>query len=68
MFSFCAWIHGWVNIREAGDLRHHRELYDAIEMKISICYKNLIDQITPVAEFWDMYIYVWIEDSSLMYL
>ena len=24
----CAWINGWVNIREAGHLRHHRALYD----------------------------------------
>ena len=29
MFSlFCAWIKGWVNNREAGDLRHHRAHYD----------------------------------------
>ena len=29
MFSFvCAWINGWVNNREAGDLRRHRDHYD----------------------------------------
>ena len=29
MFSLiCAWINGWVNNREAGDLRHHRAHYD----------------------------------------
>ena len=29
MFSLiCAWINGWVNNREAGDLRHHRTHYD----------------------------------------
>ena len=29
MFSLiCAWIHGWVNNREAGDLRRHRVHYD----------------------------------------
>ena len=29
MFSLiCAWINGWVNIREVGDLRHHRTHYD----------------------------------------
>ena len=29
MFSLiCAWINGWVNIREAGDLRYHRAYYD----------------------------------------
>ena len=33
MFSFiCAWIDGWVNNREAGDLRHHRPHYDVIVM------------------------------------
>ena len=31
MFSLiCAWINGWVNNREAGDLRHHRAHYDVI--------------------------------------
>ena len=30
MFSLIyAWIHGWVNNREAGDLRRHRAHYDA---------------------------------------
>ena len=28
----CAWINGWVNNREAGDLRHHRAHYDVIIM------------------------------------
>ena len=31
MFSLiCAWIHGWVNNRGAGDLRRHRAHYDVI--------------------------------------
>ena len=31
MFSLiCAWINGWVNSREAGDLRHHCSHYDVI--------------------------------------
>ena len=35
MFSvICAWINGWVNNREAGDLRHHRAHYDVIVMGI----------------------------------
>ena len=29
----CVWINGWVNIREAGDLRRHRAHYDVIVMK-----------------------------------
>ena len=33
MFSLiCAWINGWVNIDEAGDLRHHRAHYDVTVM------------------------------------
>ena len=33
MFSLiCAWINGWVNNREAGDLRRHRTHYDATVM------------------------------------
>ena len=33
MFSvICAWINGWVNNREAGDLIHHRAHYDVIVM------------------------------------
>ena len=31
----CAWINGWVNSREAGDLRRHRSHYDVIVMKTS---------------------------------
>ena len=33
MFSLiCAWINGWVNSRETGDLRRHRAIYDVIVM------------------------------------
>ena len=33
MFSLiCAWINGWVNNREAGDLRRHRPHFDVIVM------------------------------------
>ena len=30
----CVWINGWVNNREAGDLRRYRAHYDVIVMKI----------------------------------
>ena len=30
----CSWINGWVNNREAGDLRRHRARYDVIVMCI----------------------------------
>ena len=31
--SICVWINGWINNREAGDLRHYRAHYDAIVIK-----------------------------------
>ena len=37
MFLICTWINGWVNNREASDLRRHRVHYDVIVMK----YQNL---------------------------
>ena len=53
MFSLiCAWISGWVNNREAGDLRRQRTHYDVIVMldgvmtwKRSTYYRNLVDKI-----------------------
>ena len=37
MFSFiCAWINGWVNNREVGDLRRHRAHYDVTVMAYKI--------------------------------
>ena len=43
MFSLiCGWINGWVNNREAGDLRRHRPHYDVIVMFIgSFCGPRL---------------------------
>ena len=38
MFSLiCAWINGWVNNRDAGDLRHHRTHYDVTVMMLAKC-------------------------------
>ena len=31
-YLICVWINGWVNNREAGDLRRHRARYDVTEM------------------------------------
>ena len=31
-YLICAWINGWVNNREAGDLRRHRPHYDVTAM------------------------------------
>ena len=38
LFFICAWINGWVNSREAGDLRRHRAHYDVTVMCISCKY------------------------------
>ena len=39
MFSLiCAWIIGWINNREAGDLRRHRAHYDVIVMMLVKVY------------------------------
>ena len=47
MFSLiCVWINGWVNSREAGDLRRYRVHYD-----VSVMAKNGIDAFTPGS--WD---------------
>ena len=38
MFSLiCVWINGWVNNREAGDLRRHRGHYDVNVMTWRVC-------------------------------
>ena len=37
MFTLiCVWINGWVNNREAGDLRRYRGHYDVIVMQNEI--------------------------------
>ena len=38
MFALiCVWINGWVNNREAGDMRRHRARYDVIVMGGCTC-------------------------------
>ena len=45
LFCFiCAWINGWVNNSDAGDLRRHRAHYDVIVMMTSpICCFDRLD-------------------------
>ena len=33
----CPWVHGWINNREAGDLRRHRAHYDVTVMNSTNC-------------------------------
>ena len=37
VFLSAPWINGWVNNREAGDLRRHRAHYDVIVMDLAYC-------------------------------
>ena len=43
----CVWIHGWVNNREAGDLRRHRCYYNVNVMIISTSSSRNIPGTTP---------------------
>ena len=38
----CAWINGWVNNREADDLRRNHTHYDVIVMSMEACGKDLL--------------------------
>ena len=44
IFFICAWINGWVNDREAGDLRRHRAHYYVILMQ-NWAVKDIYDNI-----------------------
>ena len=57
VFFICAWINGWVNNGEAGDLRHHRTHYDVTVMSTEVnaasssCGgKQYVDERTEVNE------------------
>ena len=59
----CVWINGWVNNREAGDLRPYRAHYDVIVMKltmqplsnklwfVSIANGNILVRFSPYSVF-----------------
>ena len=52
MFSLiCVWINGWVNNREAGDLKRHWAHYDVIVMKRSI-HKNMRKHVTCICQYF----------------
>ena len=42
----CAWINGWVNNRESGDLRRHRAHYD-----VTVMYASLWVYVVPIYEY-----------------
>ena len=52
MFSLiCVWINGWINNREAGDLRRYRAHYDVIVMKVPVGVEHLKGDIYTFL-FW----------------
>ena len=52
MFSMiCVWINGWVNNREAGDLRHYRTHYDVIVMIAGSLYHQGISSCSIALVF-----------------
>ena len=61
----CAWINGWVNNREAGDLRRHRTNYDVVVMEavMSLGWPGLAGRyrwrfykwFTPIDPFYDLF-------------
>ena len=57
MFSLiCAWMNGWVNNREAGDLRRHCAHYDVIAMLIMLTHCGLNKMIaTKRTIFWNAF-------------
>ena len=59
----CSWINGWVNNREAGDLRRHRAHYDVTVMiyswfSLTACFSKLIIETRkfPISYFIHGYI------------
>ena len=60
MFSLiCAWINGWVNNREAGDLRRHRAHYDVIVTVMStwVSWKHTAPSIHFTTRCFTSYYY-----------
>ena len=69
----CAWIKGWVNNREAGDLRRHRAHYDVTLMTYGFvtlcCLIDLIECIHSQRKIIraSVYLYVTITSNSLIW-
>ena len=49
----CVWINGWVNNRDAGDLRRHRGHYDVIVMLDWPCTFCLCDSMKRISFLYD---------------
>ena len=59
MFSLiCIWINGWINNREAGDLRRYRARYDVIVMALlgQVTIYSLLFKVQGVVIPWMSYL------------
>ena len=51
MFSFiCAWINGWVDNSEAGDLRRHHAHYDVIVMGYHVIHSGKFNCVSLISD------------------
>ena len=51
MFSLiCVWINGWINNREAGDLRRHHAHYDVIVMNEGFSNSKFIEKLSVLLQ------------------
>ena len=54
MFSLiCAWINGWVNNRDAGDLRRHRAHHDVTVMLFSVSKRRHVGSLS-LGHHWSL--------------
>ena len=55
----CVWMNGWVNNREAGDLRRHCANYDATVMEIDMfVYRSTVDTSLKLQSEYELQIWV----------
>ena len=60
-YFICSWINGWVNNREAGDLRRHRAHYDVIVIKRAVLAGKPLHGGPYITFDW---ISLWMKNSS----
>ena len=53
-FFICAWTNGWVNNRDAGDLRRHRDHYDVTVMTCGTLERTAIVTSKAIVE-WNIF-------------
>ena len=75
-FSICVWLNGWVNNREAGDLRHQRVHYDFIVMAIvdggttlylhnySNVSLDIYDYEQVIGTWFRIHLFIWFSDMT----